>query len=291
MEEIRLPDWLNASVKEARSGKGLRSPGFIEKNLSGFSDTIMKAFSTEEYASRDGVLQRLDPRAKLAGFFLLILAAAIAGSALFLSGVLLFSGAMSIKTRVGLLPLAKRILPAFVFTSVIALPVSLDLMTPGREIAGAFGVAITAEGLMTAGFFLLRVTTMVTLSTLLALTTRQADFFRGLGRVIPGFFATALFFTFRYVFILIKTAQDATLARKSRTIQRAALRESQRWFASRAALILKRSFSMAEEVNMAMISRGFSGRIKSTKGAARFAGRDYLWMGFTSFVLFMSLGA
>lgn len=290
MEEIKLPEWFKDSRDQTRSGGTLRPSGFIEKSIAGFSAAVIKAFSTEEYASRDGALQRLEPRAKLAGFFLFVAASAIAGNALFLSGVLLFAVAMSIKTGIGLAPLAKRVLPAAAFTFVLALPVSLNVVTPGRELAGAFGLAITGEGLMTAGFFILRVTTMVTLASLLALTTRQADFFRGLGRIIPGFFVTALFFTFRYVFILIKTAQDAALARKSRTVQRAALRESQRWFASRAALILKRSFQMAEEVNMAMISRGFSGRIVSASNAAAFSGRDYLWIGFTSFVLFMSFG-
>ena len=290
MEEMRLPDWLGGPREDTGPVRRLKPTGFLEKNIAGFSGAMLKALATEEYASRDGVLQGLEPRAKLLGFFLLIAASAIAGSGLFLSGVLLFVSAMSIKTRVGLSPLAKRVLPAFVFTFAVSLPVALSAVTPGRELVGAFGVAVTAEGLRLAGFFILRVSTMLTLAALLALTTRLSDFFRGLGSMIPGFFVTALFFTFRYVFILIKSAQDATLARKSRTIRRAVLRESQRWFASRAALILKRSFSMAEEVNMAMISRGFSGRIVSAYGAAPFAGRDYLWIGFTSFVLFLSLG-
>ncbi len=290
MEGIRLPEWMNGPRQETANGRRLRSPGFIDRNIKAFSASMLKALSTEEYASRRGALQSLDPRAKLSGFFLLVAASALSGSALFLSGVLLFAAAMSMKTGVGLSPVVKRVLPGFFFTLAISLPVAFNFVTPGRELVGAFGVAVTIEGLQVAGFFVLRVSTMLTLASLLALTTRVSDFFRGLGRIIPGFFVTALFFTFRYVFILIKTAQDAALARKSRTIQRAALSEAQRWFASRAALMLKKSFSVAKKVNMTMISRGFSGRIRSAHSSAQLAGRDYLWIGFSCFVLFLSVG-
>ncbi len=68
----------------------------------------------------------------------------------------------------------------------------------------------------------------------------------------------------------------------------AKLSESQRWFASRATFILKRSISLGQEVSMAMASRGFSGVILGFDGKG-LAGRDFLWLGFTVFVLLLSI--
>ena len=286
---MKLPEWFKKKDGECQSGRGIKPHGFIERNLARFASIIKEVFTTEEYASRGGLLQRLDGRAKLTGFFLLLAAGAMTGSALFLFGVLVVIAVLASVSRVGIAPVAKRVFPSLVFTFFLVLPVTVNAVTPGKELFGYNGFAVTREGLLTGGFFLLRVVVMLSLTALLALTTRQSDFFKGLGRLIPAFFVTALFFTFRYAVILIKTAEDATMARKSRSIGRAGVTESQSWFASRAALILKRSFSMADEVNMAMISRGFAGKVR-TPPAGALGARDYLWIGFSSFVLFLSIG-
>jgi energy-coupling factor transporter transmembrane protein EcfT len=82
---------------------------------------------------------------------------------------------------------------------------------------------------------------------------------------------------------------DAALARKSRTIDGTGVKEAQRWFASRAAFILKRSLSTAEEVSMAMVSRGFDGKVRISPAGPLGRG-GYLWLGATSFFLFLSFG-
>lgn len=287
---MTLPDWMRRpGPQTCPAADGMRPQGFIEKSLRNFASVIREALTSEGYAARDGLLQRLEPRAKLAGFFLLITAAAFPESWLFLLAVLILTLCLSASTKVGAGPLVKRALPATVFTAVLAIPAAFSFVTPGRELLGAGGVAVTAEGIKTALFFVLRVSTMAALASLAVLTTRQADFFRGLGRLVPAFFVTALFFTFKYVIILVKVAEDAALARKSRTFDRASVREAQRWFASRAALLLKKSLNTAEEVSMAMVSRGFDGKVRSSsKGTL--GGPEFLWLGATSFVLFLSLG-
>lgn len=287
---MTLPDWMKGQgPQECPATDGTRPQGFIEKSLRNFASVLKEAIASETSASKDGVLQRLEPRAKLAGFFLLIIAAALPESWFFLLAVLALTLGLSAATKAGAGQLIKRALPATIFTAVLAIPAVFSFMTPGRELFGAGGMAITEEGISNALFFVLRVSTMASLASLAMLTTRQADFFRGLGNLAPGFFVTALFFTFKYVLILVKAAEDSALARKSRTINRASVREAQRWFASRAALLLKRSLNTAEEVSMAMTSRGFEGRVRSYSSTA-LRGREYLWLGATSFVLFLSFG-
>lgn len=287
---MNLPDWMRGEgIEVCPAADGKRPSGFIEKSLRNFGSIIKETLASETYATRDGVLQKIEPRAKLAGFFLLIVSAALLESWLFLVFVLALTLCLSVITKVGAGPLIKRALPATVFTAFLAFPAAFSVVTPGREVLGGGSFAMTAEGVRTALFFVLRVSSMAAIASLAVLTTTKAGFFKGLGRFVPGFFVTALFFTFKYVLILVKVAEDSALARKSRTINRASVREAQRWFASRAALLLKRSLNTAEEVNMAMVSRGFDGRVRSSSNGPLGA-PEFIWLGATSFILFLSFG-
>lgn len=289
MAEVTLPEWLKLREGAPAALRG-STPGFLRRSLVNFASAMKRLYASGDYSSRGGALQSIEARAKLAGFFFIIISASLAHSAIFLGGVLVLAAALSFLSRVGPVPLAKRTLPAFVFTLAVVLPVSLGAVTPGTEVVNIFGASVTSEGLHNAGFFLLRVTAMVSIAMLLSLTTREADLFRGLGKVVPVFFVTALFLTFRYAFVLIKTAEDSSLARKSRTITGVRATESRMWFAGRAAFLLKKAYGVAEEVGMAMVSRGFDGKVKAAPARA-LRGRDYLWLGFASFVLFLSFGA
>ena len=289
MEKMTLPDWMKGPVPEVcPAAPGSKPRGFVEKSLKNFASVLSKAF-TAQYSARDGMMQRLEPRAKLAGFFFLILASALSESWVFILTLLGLTAGLSIITKVGAAPLLKRALPAVVFTAVLAAPAIFSFVTPGRSLVDLWGLTVTAEGVRTALFFVLRVSSMAALASLAVLTMAQADFFSGLGRLLPGFFVTALLFTFKYVLILLKTATEAALARKSRTIDSRGVKEAQRWFASRAAFILKKSLNMAEEVSMAMVSRGFDGKVRVNPAGPLGRG-EYLWLGAASFCLFLSLG-
>jgi cobalt/nickel transport system permease protein len=286
---MTLPEWMKAPAPYGcPAGNGGKPRGFIEKSLRDFASVLKKGYATDRFA-HNGAMQRLEPRAKLAGFFFLILAAALSESWLFLSALIGLTGVLSIITKAGAAQLLMRTFPAVVFTALLAAPAATGFVTPGEALVGTGGLAITVEGVRTALFFVLRVTSMAALASLAVLTTAQSDFFRGLGRLVPGFFMTALFFTFKFALILVNTAIEAALARKSRTIGAPRVKEAQGWVASRAALILKRSLSIAEEVSMAMVSRGFDGRVR-TRAPGPLARMEYLWLGAASFLLFLSFG-
>lgn len=289
-----LPVWF----KEARGascvvGNSVRPEGFVDKSLRAIAAYASEAACADKAAGGPGLLQSLDTRARIYGIFSLVAACAITSSAIVLVGLALIGGILTYASRVSPRALIKRVLPSFIFTSIIIAPVFFGFGAHGAH--GASGGAerhwITAVSIATGAFIIARVTVMVSLAALIVLATRQADFFRGLGGLpVPSFFATALFMTFRYVFILIKIAEDAAMARKSRVIRPGHLGEPQSWFASRVALLLHKSLSVADEVNMAMISRGFSGARIKTFVAGSLGFGDYLWIGASTFVLFLSLG-
>lgn len=296
MAEVRLPEWF----KEARSGACAASGGkaaprsFIDKNLENFSGFMREVMEAEGYSKRRGLLQMVAPRARIAGVFFLIAAAAFSVDIYSLAAAVFLTASLTVLSGVGFTALAKRVWPSVVFTLILISPVFFGFFTPGERLFGVslgpLGFEVTREGVSNGLFFVTRVASMVSLAALLFLTTGQTEFFRGLtGLPLPRFFVTALFMMFRFIFILLKVAEDSSLARRSRTIGGVRIKESQEWFSSRVALLLKKSLNTAEEVNMAMASRGFNGKIKTLKDAGLGA-RDYIWLGSTLFLLFLSFG-
>lgn len=296
MAQMRLPEWFREARPTACPATGGKAaPGsFVDKNLANFSGFMREAIETEGYSKRQGLLQMVSPRARIAGVFFLIMAAAFTVDIYALAAAVLLTVSLTALSGVGFSALAKRVWPSFVFTLILIFPVFFGFFTPGERL---FGVSlgpvvfeVTKEGVASGLFFVARAVSMVSLAALLLLTTGQTDFFRGLsGLPLPRFFVAALFMMFRFVFILLKVAEDSTLARRSRTIGGTRTKESQEWFSSRVVLLLKKSLNTAEEVGMAMASRGFNGKIRTLKDSDLQA-RDYLWLGATLFLLFLSFG-
>ncbi|MBI5237744.1 MAG: hypothetical protein HY887_04905 [Deltaproteobacteria bacterium] len=294
-EMTGIPGWFKeANRAPCSKGMGGNKLGFIEKSLKNIASFMKGLMDSEESANAHGVVQRLEPASRMAGFLAVMLGVSFATSGFFLVIASAFALVLSGFSNVRFSGLFKRTLPAVVFTSIIALPVFFSYGKAGNALisfsVAGFDISVTPSAVKTAVFFISRVFVMALLAALLMLTTRQSDFFSGLKRLkVPALFVTALFLTFRHIFILIKTAEDMLLARRSRTISSARLTDLQGWFESRVMLLLRKSLVTAEEVSMAMTARAFSGKVKPF-GFKRLVGRDYLWIGASFFILFLSLG-
>ncbi len=295
MAEVKVPEWLKEVRTSPRDKSGpVRDERFIDKTLGSIASFMREVFDHDEYAQRRGVLQGIEPRARIVGVFFLIVAAALTARTFMIAGIISTALLIARLSGVSLGPLAKRALPSLIFTAMLVAPVFFSFITPGRGLLEltlyGFSIAVTKEGLETGLFLMARVGGIATLAMLLLLTTKHSDMFKGLrGLPVPAFFVTALFMTFRFILVLLRVAEDSALARKSRTIAGPDLRGSQGWFAARIGFILKKALSTAEEVNIAMASRGFTGRVKTFESRGLRRG-DYIWLGFSSFVLFLSFG-
>ncbi len=294
-EMTGIPDWFKeANHGPCSKGMGRFKPGFIEKSLKNIASFMKGLMDSEESANAEGVVQRLEPTSRMAGVLAVMFGASFATSGAFLVFIAAFALVLSGFSNVRFSGLFKRTLPAVVFTSIIALPIffsygKAENALLGFNVAG-FDISVTSTAVKTGIFFISRVFVMALLAAFLFLTTRQSDFFTGLKRLkVPALFVTAMFLTFRHIFILIKAAEDMMLARRSRAISRARPKDLQGWFASRVMLLLKKSLVTAEEVSMAMTARAFSGKVKPF-GFKRLVGRDYMWLGASFFILFLSLG-
>ncbi len=294
-KEMKIPAWFGAETTPPGPARGGgQTEGFVEKNLGAVTGFMKEVLESHEYSHRKGMLQAIEARARTGGIIILVVSAAFMEKILSLLVLALVAAAIMRLSQVDGPSLLKRVLPPALFTGILVIPAFFSFITPGSEIVGftvaGYRIAMTVEGVEVGLRLLVRVSVMVSFVALLFLTTKEADLFRGLkGLSVPGFFITALFMTFRYILILLKTVEDSTLSRKSRTISRTALKGSQGWFAGRVAFLLQRSINISEEVTMAMASRGFKGKIKTLE-EKNLSGRDYLWLGFTSFLFFIALG-
>lgn len=276
---IKIPDWLKTTGAAAYPCCSIgRGKGFIEKNIEAIASFIKEVLEPEGFANKNGLLQQIDPRARLLGILAFMVTAAFLKSAfsiiLLLSLVILMAAA----SRVNIMVLLKRALPVLIFTFFLVLPAAFNFINPGAAV-GLEGIAV----------FLLRVGTMVSLLSLFMLTTTYSDVFRALQSFpIPKIFVAALSMTFRYIMVLIKVAEDSHLAKKARTIKPSTLKQGSGWLASRIWLIMERSMETAEDVYLAMTARGFAGEVK-TMTAFEMKGRDYGWIGFSLFVLLLAV--
>lgn len=234
----------------------------IESTLRGFTKALSKAFASEQTAAKRGLLQSVDPRARIVSVVLLVVATVLTRRLAPLSALFVLAVVISLGSRVSSGTLIKRVwLIVFGFTGLIALPAIF--ITPGSAVAHAGQLTITAQGVRTAALLILRVETAVTLTTALVLGTHWVQILRGLRALwVPAEIVTMLAMTHRYIFLLIETASQMFESRQSRMVGALSGAEQRRMAARTAGVLLGKSADLSYDVYLAMQSRGFSGDIR-----------------------------
>ena len=252
---------------------------FLSKNISGFTGTLESVISSEELCRAPGLLQGLDPRGKLVTLILFIVAVSLVRSLPILAGVFGFVIAFALLSKVPLAVFLKRILVFIpIFTALIAIPALF--ITQGEPLTTLGKLTITEQGARTAGLLVLRVTDSLSFVVLLILTTRWTNILAALRWFqMPALFVTILSMTYRYIFLLLHSANSMFLARRSRTLGSLSVRENRRWLGQALATTLVKSHHLSEEVYMAMLSRGYQddGLVLNNFSLKR---RDFLWAAF-----------
>ncbi len=235
-------------------------PSFLERNLASFFAILERAVAAEEFAQRKGLLQRLDPRVKLAGFLALVIATIAARALWVITIIFVVVTALALFSKISARALAFRAwLPVLFFTGLIALPAIF--FTPGA-IAMRGPIDITWPGLRAAAFLMSRAETAATCVLVLVLSTRWTQLLQAL-RVfrLPRMIVLIIGMTQRYIFLLLRSAHDLFEARRSRMVGRLDGSQRRRLAAANTGVLMSRSLDLSAEVYAAMQSRGFRGEI------------------------------
>jgi len=256
--------------------------GFVERTLASLSESVERDLVAEECANRDGWLQRLDPRAKVLGAALLVVAVGLVRHLPVLVGLYAAVVAIGLAARLPARLLVRRVWVALpFFTAVVALPAIFSFVTPGQPLltlgqVGGVAVAVTAPGIRTALTLVFRVAASVSAVLLLVLTTRWPALLKSLRVLrVPQVFVLILAMTYRYIFLLAHVASAMFLAKQSRTVGRTDGALARRWLAGTAGSLLGKSYHLSNEVYLAMLARGFRGE-PTTLDAFTMRGREYL---------------
>ena len=256
--------------------------GWVEKTLAGISGNIERAVFTEQHARIDAFLQRIDPRAKLGIFLVLILTASLTQSFLALVSLYAVIVAAAVASRIPTDFFVKRVWLGVPFFAAIVIVPSIFFIPGPRVFALTIGplvVAPSIPGIAGAILFVLRVGVCVSLAVLLVMTTPWADILKSLRALrVPQVFVLILSMTYRYLFLFLHTVNGMFLARKSRIVAKSRAREQRGWIGGSLGTLMSRSFKMSNDVYAAMLARGFTGEMRAYS-TFHMAARDWMMLG------------
>jgi cobalt/nickel transport system permease protein len=256
-----------------------RQFGWIDKTISGIAGVIEQSVFTEEYTRKNGWLQRVDPRAKLAMFLVIVLAASLSNSLLALACLYVLLLVVAHASRIPFDFFVKRVwLGIPFFAGVVILP--SIFFAPSQRLfdlpLGPLHLGPSLATLLSAAVFVARVGVSVSLAVLLILSTSWSDVLKGLQAFrVPQIFILLLSMTYRYIFLFLHTANGMFEARKSRTVGRTTGHEQRGWISGSMGSLMNRSFKMSNDVYAAMAARGFAGEVR-TYSSYRMTRHDWL---------------
>jgi cobalt/nickel transport system permease protein len=240
-----------------------RRGGFIEDTIEALHEAMERSMYAETAARTKGLLQRMDPRVKVAGLFSLVLVVALETRLWAITSTLLLAILLAAASRIPVRALAVRVwLAAVPFTAAIAVPALF--LTPGTVIL-RFPILdwpVTSQGIHVAARLILRVAAASTLAMLLVCTTPWMHVLKAL-RIfhVPVVLVVILGMTCRYILLLLETAHELFESRKSRTVGELTGAERRRIAVANVGVLLSRTFQLSGDVYLAMQARGFRGEV------------------------------
>jgi cobalt/nickel transport system permease protein len=241
-----------------------RRRGFAERLAHGFLQAMTHALEAESLASRPGLLQGFDPRIKLLAILALIVSGVLARSLTLLAGLFLLALALAFMSHISAARLSKQVwLGVLLFTGIIALPALV--LVPGSPLwqVPLLHWSVTLQGVRSAAFLIGRAETSATLALLLILTTPWPHVLKAMRSLgAPVVLVAILGMTHRYIFVLLQTTTQMFEARRSRIVAPMNGPQQRRMVAAAAGVLLGKSFQLAGEVHLAMLSRGYRGEVR-----------------------------
>jgi len=242
-----------------------KNNNFVERSIKGALSFLKESIFADEYASRKGLLQSLDPRIKVLTFLLFLIQILLTTNILILVCLYALCLLLTLFSKIKMGFFLKRtwiFIP--LFSLLIAIPALFHVVTPGEplltfKIVG-LKLIITRQGFAGALLFVVRVITSVSFAVLLSVTTKHFDLLKVL-RIfrIPQVFVMTIGMCYRYIYLFVEMIENVYLAIKSRVGTKVHYKRGQHIVAWNIAYLWNRSYQLNEAVYKAMLSRGYQG--------------------------------
>ena len=232
----------------------------FENTIKELSKFIEYTLTNQEFISKKGLLQSIDPRIKLFVTVAAIVMAIQTANLKIFSLLFLFVIVLGILSKIKLRFFLKRI---FIFTPLFSALVVL----PFPFLFGVHALytihfyfinfSIYYEGLTKAVIFTFRVTITISFTTLFILTTRWNRFLLGLKTLrVPNIFIILLNTTYRQITQFVNLLYKILVMRESRMVNSLGIFESIKYWSGAVGLLFIKAYEYAEKTTLALNARG-----------------------------------
>jgi cobalt/nickel transport system permease protein len=223
------------------------------------------------YHAAPSPVHRLRPECKLVAALAFVLVVVLTPREEFLvfGGYAVLLAAVAAAARIPAGLVARRMLVEVPF---VLFAVAMPFIARGERV-DVLGVAVSVEGMYGAWNVLAKATLGVVCSILLAATTEFRDLLVGLQRLrMPQLLVQIMTFMVRYSDVVADEMRRMRIARESRGFVARDLRQLSVVARSAGALFI-RCYERGERVHLAMLSRGYDGRLPASSSAAASTGQ------------------
>jgi len=260
-----LPDWLQQNSITPCSCSDVsvnRKKSYLKKTIWATRQFIIETFLQEKEAAKDGLLQRLDAKPKLAMTLILVIILSFTHSLLPLLTVYFLLVGLAYFSKLNMRPFILRsVLGVGFFSGLVMLPATSNVFIGGKEVLRITqSIAVTDNGLRFFSVFVTRALTMTTTGILLFLTTKREKLLQALNILrVPAAFNMLISMAYRFMAVLVRVVENLHLAKRSRTVKLNDSKAERKWVLSRMGWTFTKAIHMSDEVTQAMISRGWQG--------------------------------
>lgn len=246
-----------------KTGHGRRRRHFAERLLHGLVESMENALDAEAVGTGQGFLQGLDPRIKLIGFLALIISGVLTRSLTVLPALFMLALVLAYLSHITVIKHFKQVwIGVILFTGAMALPAIV--VVPGVAVWQIPVVhwTVTYQGLRSAAFLVGRAETSATFALLLILSTPWTHVLKAMRNLgVPVVVLAILGMTYRYIFLLLQTAEQMFEARCSRIVAPMKGAQQRQMVSAAVGVLLGKTFQLSSDVHLAMVSRGYRGEV------------------------------
>jgi cobalt/nickel transport system permease protein len=248
----------------------------------------------DQHRRGTSLIHRLDPRVKLAGTVLFILAASLLPAGAWAPFALLFAGTLVVAAASGL-GSGFALKRSFVVLPFALAAIALPFTVPGRPLGHLGPLTASVEGTVRFASVLLRSWLSVQMAILMTYTTVFHDLLWAMRALrLPAALVSIVGFMYRYLFVLADEGLRLMRARAARSAvgdgpAGGSLAWRGRMAGGMVGNLTLRAFERSERIHDAMLARGFQGEIRRLDAPVMAARDRYALAGWLSFLAMVAL--
>jgi cobalt/nickel transport system permease protein len=277
----KIPSYLlqNAGVQYDSANIKRARLSFLDKTIMNSASAVKSIYLQAENATKENHIEKINPHIKIIALIYFAVVISVVSDPVRQIFITAFIFLLYILARLNIFEVYRKIfIIAFLFGFIVVSPASLNIITPGKIVLNLItfnepshfwiynipqNIGFTENGFQVVLLVFLRVLNSVSFALLIVFTTPFPSFIKSFKIIgVPDTFLMIISLAYKYIFILSRTIEETYFALKSRlsgNIKNSSLRKL---ISGRIFYIFRRSMIIYEYTYFAMVSRGYTGKVK-----------------------------